>query len=575
MKKNIFLIAILFLGFFMGWVFFGKNDTQEETSHQEIYKTKSIWTCSMHSQVKQREKGSCPLCGMELIPETSSEEMSSPHEFKLTRNAMALANIQTVIVGSSSLLEKERTVKLSGIIQENETKSQTQISYVSGRIETLSVTFVGEYLKKGQLLGMLYSPELIDAQKELLTAFSLKKTNPEWYLATRKKMKLWKLSEKEITKIESSGKIKEYFPVYADVSGTVSKVFVQQGDYIKKGQTLFALENLSTVWGVFDAYENQLSLIKGGEKIEITTKAHAGTRFTGSISFISPTIDTKTRTAKVRVELSNKKGNLKPGMFIEGLMKSPLKKGDTRIFIPITSVLWTGKRSIVYLKKDPKEPVFELQEVLLGKQIGEMYVIKSGLKKGDEIVTNGAFTVDATAQLQGKKSMMNMKEHSYMTNTLLPDKKKPVSPEFQKKMQQIVDSYLKLKDALVNDDSKTAKNIASFLTKDLPKEVFLSSEKGEVYDFWTKTKKNIEKMATEISKSDEIKNQRSHFKELSINIISMVKVFGSTKILYEQYCPMVDNDKGGSWLSKEKKVFNPYFGSSMLRCGKMKKELTN
>jgi len=227
------------------------------------------------------------------------------------------------------------------------------------------------------------------------------------YQAVRNKLKLWKLSEKQIEQIEKSGQVKENFPVYANISGTVSEITVKAGDYIKQGSPLFKIANLSTVWAVFDAYENQVSLLKEGQKIEIVTKAYPDKKIDAKISFIDPVLNSATRTIEVRAVLQNPKGLLKPGMFVAGSLGLRSKMKDDMIIIPESAVLWTGERSIVYIKTNPDDPTFEMREVTLGDMLNEGYIVLNGLENGDEIVTNGTFTVDASAQLKGKKSMMN------------------------------------------------------------------------------------------------------------------------------------------------------------------------
>ena len=172
MKKYIVYIVILAVGLLLGWLLFGgssKKDT--EHNHDAISETNQMWTCSMHPQIMQPESGDCPICGMDLIPAENNSEGLLADQFKLTENAMALANIQTSIVGNGKA--EDNTIKLSGKIAENEEANAVQVSYFSGRIERLNVNFTGEKVSKGQLLATIYSPELYAAQQELITASSL------------------------------------------------------------------------------------------------------------------------------------------------------------------------------------------------------------------------------------------------------------------------------------------------------------------------------------------------------------------------------------------------------------------
>ena len=409
MKKNILYIGLAVLGGLLaGYLIFG-NNTQargvEGHDHNEEMVLDEIWTCSMHPRIRRSEAGSCPICGMDLISTESTDDGLTLEQFKMTKNAMALANISTTIVGNENVADK--SLNLSGKIQENEEANAVQASYFDGRIEKLSINFEGQEIRKGQLLATIYSPELVSAQQELLTAASLKESQPSLYNAVRNKLKLWKLSDKQIDQIETSGKVKENFPLYANVSGTVSVIMVNEGDYVKQGMALFKIADLNTVWAVFDAYENQVSTLKKGQMIRIVTNANPNKKIDTKISFVNPILNSVTRTTEIRAVLQNNNKLLKPGMFVAGTVELASSEKDESIIIPESAVLWTGERSVVYLKPNPKEPIFEMREVTLGDAINGGYIVLSGIENGDIIVTNGTFTVDAAAQLKGKKSMMN------------------------------------------------------------------------------------------------------------------------------------------------------------------------
>ena len=406
MKKYTIYIGILTVGLLLGWLLFGGTSNNEtEHNHDAVTETNQMYTCAMHPQIMQPEPGDCPICGMYLIPSEVGADGLMIDQFRLTENAMALANIQTSLVGND--LVENNTIRLSGKIVENEEANVVQVSYFSGRIEHLNVRFTGVEVYKGQLLATIYSPELFAAQQELITAASLKKSQPELYKAVRNKLKLWKLSENQITQIETSGKVKENFPVYSTVSGTVSEKLVEQGESIKQGQPLLKITNLNTVWANFDVYENQINLFKKGQLISITTNAYPNKEFKAKVDFIDPVLDVRTRTVKLRAVLNNKNSVFKPGMFVKGKIKGVSSNKGQALSIPSSAILWTGERSVVYLKTISNQPIFEMREIKLGNKIGDNYEILEGLNIGDEIVTNGTFTVDAAAQLKGKKSMMN------------------------------------------------------------------------------------------------------------------------------------------------------------------------
>jgi len=417
MKKNILYIGLAVIGGLLaGYLIFGNSsdgNIVEEHDHSQEIKSGEMWTCSMHPQIMQPEPGDCPLCGMDLIPAESGDEGLAMGQFKMTKNAIALANVRTTKVGSGT--KGDNTLKLSGTIEKNEKAVATQASYFDGRIEKLFINFKGEEVRNGQQLATIYSPELVSAQQELITASSLKESQPSLYKAVRNKLKLWKLSEKQIEQIEKSGQVQENFPVNANVSGTVSEIMAEAGDYVKKGSPLFKIANLSTVWAVFDAYEKQVSLLREGQNIEIVTKSYPDKTFNAKISFIDPVLNSSTRTIEVRAILKNPNGQLKPGMFLAGSLTLTSAKKDVTMVIPESAVLWTGERSVVYVKTDPDNPTFEMREIAVGDVVNGGYIVLSGLENGDEIVTNGTFTVDAAAQLKGKKSMMNEEGGKTMT----------------------------------------------------------------------------------------------------------------------------------------------------------------
>lgn len=578
MKKNIIYIGVaLIIGLLGGFLLFsGGNATNGDSQeHSEEVAANQMWTCSMHPQIMQPEPGACPICGMDLIPAESGVEGLAANEIKMTHNAMALANIQTMIVGKASEVD-ENTMSLSGKIMANEEANAVQASYFEGRIEKLNVNFTGEKVNRGQLLATIYAPALVAAQQELLTAASMKESQPALYKAVRNKLKLWKLSESQIDQIESSGKVRDNFPIYATVSGTVSEKMAEEGDYVKQGQPILKVSDLSTVWAMFDAYENQISQLKVGQKISVTTNAYPNKEFEATVSFIDPTLNTQSRTVTVRATLNNKEGILKPGMFVTSKIQMSKSSGNqSEVSVPASAVLWTGTRSLVYVKTNPNEPIFEMREVTLGLKTGDNYTIVDGLLNGEEVVTNGTFTVDAAAQLQGKRSMMNTEGQPEMdpTGHLAGIERLEAPSKFQTQLKAVFDDYMVIKDALVNDNSETPKKGASALLKSLQNIDMKQLEEEPAHNRWMQSEKELQKSALAISKTTDIKIQREHFVHLSAHLINAVKTFGINQKVYVDFCPMANDDIGAFWLSTEEEIRNPYFGASMLTCGEITDEI--
>ncbi|MDR1594318.1 MAG: efflux RND transporter periplasmic adaptor subunit, partial [Prevotellaceae bacterium] len=314
--KNIFTYLILLAGgIFLGWRLFGDFENHEDKTHNHAETEPQVWTCSMHPQIRQDKPGKCPLCAMDLIPlktAGTTGEITGDDEIMLSKEAVALADIQTTKVVKGNPV---KDIHLYGTIQVDERLSRSQTSHINGRIEKLSVNFTGETIKQGQVIASVYSPELLNAQQELLEAKKISATQPAILDAAREKLRLWKLTEKQITEIEQSGNTSALVDIVANTGGIVVAKKVEQGDYVSQGTVLFELINLSSVWAMFDAYESDLPYLKIGDNVEYTVQAIPEKKFSGKITFINPVLDKTTRTAKIRVETVNTGLQLKPEMY--------------------------------------------------------------------------------------------------------------------------------------------------------------------------------------------------------------------------------------------------------------------
>ena len=421
-KKQVLYTLIAVGGFFIGWLVFSHPSTPvavtegheshnhadgDGHSHDLVQDESGIWTCSMHPQIRMDKPGKCPICSMDLIPLKKSSSGSSaeadPSAIQLSDEAMALADVQTSRVSRKNPVKK---VRLYGKIAPDERSLQSQTAYVGGRIEKLEIEFTGEEVRAGQSLATIYSPELFTAQQELLQAISMQQ--PPLIQAAREKLRLWNMTDAQIDAVQQSGKASPTVEIKANTSGIVMAKRVNRGDYVSQGAVLFDIANLSQVWAIFDAFEVDLPFLSKGDKVEFTLPAFPGRKFAGKISFIDPIINPTTRTARVRVDVANPKQEMKPEMYATAEVNAPLKGYKDLIVIPQTAVLWTGKRSIVYVRQpDTSVPSFLMREVELGPSLGGAYVVMNGLSDGEEVVTNGVFSIDASAQLEGKPSMMN------------------------------------------------------------------------------------------------------------------------------------------------------------------------
>ena len=578
-KQMLYIFVSVIFGLFLGWLIFSSNQ-DDGHNHNENTKTESqIWTCSMHPQIRKNEPGQCPICGMDLIPlENTQSDISA--NISMSKTAVKLANIESITIDSNSNQSYE--LRLQGKVQANETKVVTQSSHLSGRIEELNIDYNGKQVNKGDTLVYIYSPALILAQKELLE--SKGKSNEMFELAKSKLLNL-KLNNNQISNIISNGKPIEKFPVLSDYSGVVTKKNINQGQYIGEGYPLFEITDLSSLWVLLDVHESDLSKINLGDKVELSFISILE-KLVSTISFIDPFINNNTRTAKIRLELNNQ-FNLKPEMFVNGIVKVSNKKNKS-INVPKSAVLWTGKRSLVYIKHLNNDNIsFELREVELGLSTDYTYEVLSGLNYGDEIVTNGAFNIDASAQLAGKLSMMNNQNmhHNIIDNK--PVKKSLVLGSTEKidktvnnkpdvsngatnpekiAIMNIIRKYLILKDDLVQSDTKKS-NLSLLNLKSQINNTEMSIFEGDNHMIWMRHSKSLLKTLEQLDSEKEIKRIRSLFKKLSDDIIVLAKSFGPfNETIYVQHCPMAE-DSGADWLSKEKDIKNPYFGESMLKCG--------
>lgn len=620
-KKYLTYALLVLGGLALGWIFFHNSTTKkDEHNHSAETAEATIWTCSMHPQIRRDAPGDCPICGMDLIPlnqSTADSSIVDPNSIHLTREAAQLANVMTSVVTRQKPVKE---LRLYGKVQADERLLQSQVAHIPGRIERLLVNFTGEQVRKGQSLAEIYSPELVTAQQELLEAAGVKEQQPEIYEAARERLHHWKLSAQQISDIEQSGKVQTNFPIKSNTNGIVTARRINTGDHVGEGTVLFDIADLSSVWILFDAYESDLPFLNKGDLINFTAQALPGETFSGRIAFIDPVIDAVNRVSKARVEINNQSRKLKPEMFVTGVLKANMEQFANNLVIPRSAVLWTGKRSIVYVKQaGTDEPVFKMREIGTGPTLGNSFIVLDGLEEGEEIVTQGTFNVDAAAQLEGKPSMMNPEpsgnapgssmqgmehgkpagnvqaasipgiehgSHNSVSGSEASGKTTSAKPagsnkssgntqstDFKTQFSKVTDVYLALKNAFVQSDVAKAKAAAQSFSQSLDK-VDMSLLTGDDHMQWMDYLAKFRQQAKAISSTDDLSAQRTAFSVLSDQFYKAVKTFGlSGKTVYYQFCPMANNNKGAYWISESKDIRNPYFGDQMLTCGETKETL--
>ena len=536
MKKQLFLLLVLAI---LSCSDKKQSEGKEESHNHEQSVT---YTCSMHPQITQDAPGSCPICGMALIEKDQNTSGTDPSTLSFTEEALSLMKVETFIVGQS--VGSSSSKELSGSIQIDETKRFDQTTKYGGRIERLLVHSEGEVIRKGQKIAEIFSPEIYKAQKELLIAAGSKNSQPQYYQAVRKKLRIMKFSDQWIDALESRGEAQAYFDLVAEMDGTIIDLAVSEGNAVKQGQVLYRSADLSKVWAQLDGYEHDLENVSVGQIVLIKSPNLSTFRSEGAISFIDKVINDKTHTYNIRVEVSNESGVLKPGMFVQATLEPRESNG---LQIPASAVLWTGKRSLVYVQTASLS--FVLREVEIGQADAEYYKVLSGLTIGESVVVSGAFQIDASAQLRGLQSMM-----SYQTEA--GESRAPFTAQEDSMMSVLVQPYLTLKDELVRSDVKAA---SAAVTKMLS---LLSDKK---YAF---SRSNLKTLLGSLQETDEIEEQREFFRLISNEMIQWASSTQSvSNKLYVQFCPMANNNKGAKWLSSEEQIRNPFYGDAMLTCG--------
>jgi len=470
-SKRILIAILVIAAFALGFLLRGggaETPDPHEGHSDEIVSQVTDWTCSMHPQIHQPEPGQCPICGMDLIPASSGDDGDlGPRELKLSETAKQLAGIVTMPVERRFVPAEIRMV---GKVAYDESRLGYITTYIPGRLDRLYVDFTGTRVSKGDHLVDIYSPELVATQEELIQALkaaeelkasglnSIRDTALETVDAVREKLRLWGLKQEQIEEIEQRGYPTDHLTIYAPMGGIVIHKDALEGMYVETGTRIYTIADLSHLWIKLDAYESDLPMIKHGQKVELQTEAYPGEVFRGKVSFIDPVLDAKTRTVKVRVNVPNPKGLLKPEMFVHARVEAGISEGgaivptnlagkwicpmhpeivksrqepcdicgmdlvtaeslgyvDDRsgksrppLIIPASAPLITGKRAVVYVAANDRPGVFEGREVVLGPRAGEWYVVREGLDEGERVVVQGNFKIDSAIQIQAGPSMMN------------------------------------------------------------------------------------------------------------------------------------------------------------------------
>jgi len=468
------IVVILLLTFVLGYWFKGvvsppAPPASSAQASEEAEPEEEIWTCSMHPEVRLPTPGKCPKCFMDLVKveEDAGGDDLGPRSLTLSPNAQKLAEIEVAPVERRFV---EAEIRMVGKIDYDETRLKYITAWVPGRLDRLYVDYTGVPVSEGDHLVYMYSPELLVAQVELLqsikTARDLKASATESVRESaealvgdvREKLRLWGLNQAQIREIEERGKPTDPMTIYAPIGGIVVHKSANEGMYVNTGTRIYTIADLSHLWMKLDAYESDLAWLRYGQKVEFEAEAYPGETFTGTIAFIDPVLTAHTRTVKVRVNVDNADGRLKPQMFVravaraklaqEGLIVNvdlagkwispmhpevvkdgpgncdvcgmPLVRAETLgyvspddleakppLVVPASAPLITGKRTVVYMEVPGQPGTYQGREISLGARAGDYYLVRDGLAEGDRVVVNGNFKIDSAIQILAKPSMMN------------------------------------------------------------------------------------------------------------------------------------------------------------------------
>ena len=397
------------------------------------------WTCGMHPSIRSEQPGKCPICNMDLIP---VEKAEAGGLVELDAEKARLGGIEHAEVEYLPLMKEIWAV---GEIDYDETRVEHIASRVRGRIEDLRVDFTGARVSKGDVLLTIYSPQLITTFEEYKRSLERNRGTAGAGMqgiaeSSRRKLLLWGISEEEIDYMVSLPEIPEQIPVRSPMDGTVIERTATEGEYVKEGENLYVIADLSSAWIMARVYEEDVSYIETGDAVIIVAEAFPNEEFTGSVSYIDPYLDRHTRTLGVRVEARNPDGKLKPGMYVRVTFEVPLSRekgafytcpmhpevisgkpgecpecgmflekveGGRVLAVPRDAVIRAAKAAVVYVRRgewsyEPRQLRLGEAGSLRGERGGSYYHVLEGLMPGDRVVTNGSFLVDSQARLTGQ-----------------------------------------------------------------------------------------------------------------------------------------------------------------------------
>jgi Cu(I)/Ag(I) efflux system membrane fusion protein len=369
----------------------------------------------MHPTYASDKPGDCPICGMKLVPiedtaTANGETVPGRASLSLSPEKRQLLGIRSEEIHHGPLTRVMRTV---GRVAVDERRLHHVHTKYDGYVEHLYVDFTGKFVEQDEHLLSIYSPELVATQQEYLLAWSAQKRMAESGIpsvaqgslnlleAARQRLLLWDMRSEDIEALEKAGKVSRTIDLHSDVAGYVVQKMAFHGMRVTPADTLFDIADLSQVWVLADVYESDLPLVRIGMQGELTVPYLPGRKWRGAVTYVNPTVEEKTRTVKVRIELRNEGRLLKPDMFADVQLRAEL---GPSLSVPESAVIDSGGRKLVFL--DRGEGRFEPREVELGVRVGSSFQVLYGLADGERVVTSANFLLDSESSLRSALSGM-------------------------------------------------------------------------------------------------------------------------------------------------------------------------
>ena len=367
--------------------------------------------CGPTQPVTGTEVSSPGMAGMEMPTAAGPKDQIAP-AFMLTPVKRQRVGVTSGLVELRPLARLIRTV---GRIEVDERAVAHLHIKFEGYIHELYVNTTGEQVEAGQPLFSVYSPDLLATQEEYLLALKgvrqlsgssfqdVSEGAQSLLEATRKRLQLWDIEDSHIDELEQTGQVQSHLMIHAPSKGVVLEKTAVVGMKVMPGEELYKIADLSKVWLMADFYESEIAQIKTGQRAEITVNAYPNERFIGKVQYIYPYLEPETRVTKVRFELSNPDGKLKPEMYANVEVQINLGR---RLAVPAAAVLDSGTRQLVFVDKG--EGMYEPREVKLGERADGWFAVTDGLVEGERVVTSANFLIDSESKLQSGMDAMEM-----------------------------------------------------------------------------------------------------------------------------------------------------------------------